>query len=59
MAPSIFGLSSLEIEPLEMPVNASGQEKSLTISAESEVVALFSCNGALPLNHHQSWISYI
>jgi hypothetical protein len=54
MAPLLLELSRLETESLEMPVNAPEQEKSLTTLAESEVVALLSGNGALPLNHHSS-----
>jgi hypothetical protein len=53
MAPLILELSSLETEPLEMSVNAPEQEKSLNTLAESEVVALLSGEGTLPLNHRR------
>jgi hypothetical protein len=54
MAPLILELSSLEIEPLEMPVNAPEQEKSLNTLVESEVVALLSGGGTLPLKSRSS-----
>ena len=50
MAPLLLELSSLEAESLEMTVNTPKQERSLDTLVESEVVALLSGNGTLPLN---------